>query len=259
MIAAILQARMSSIRLPGKVLKPILGRPMIGLQIERLKRLKSIDSLIVATSDHSSDDELELVCEELGVRCFRGSLDDVLDRFYQTALSVEPDHIVRLTGDCPLTDPAVIDRVTRFYLDGNYDYVSNTIAPTFPDGLDAELFSFEALKRAWQEAKLPSEREHVTPYLYTNPSLFSIGSYREEPDNSHLRWTVDEKKDLEFVSAVYEELYPTNPDFCMEDVLLLLQRRPELQALNEGIKRNAGSDSARKKDNEYLAKEESTI
>lgn len=254
MIAAILQARVSSSRLPGKVLKQILGRPMIGLQIERLKRLKSIDSLIVATSDHSSDDELALICGELGVKCFRGSLDDVLDRFYQAALTVEPDHIVRLTGDCPLTDPDVIDRVTRFYFDGNFDYASNTIAPTFPDGLDAELFSFEALKIAWQEAKLPSEREHVTPYLYTHPSRFTIGSYREEPDISHFRWTVDEEQDFEFVSAVYENLYPTNPEFDMEDVLALLKRRPDLLALNQGIERNAGSRSARMKDYEYLAK-----
>lgn len=248
MITAIVQARLSSTRLPGKVLKPILGRPMIELQLERLKGVKAVDNLIVAISNDSSDDQLESLCNKLDVQCHRGSLDDVLDRFYQAAITIDPEHIVRLTGDCPLTDCAVIDRVIEYYFEGNYDYASNTIEPSFPDGLDAEIFSFDALKKAWQEAELPSEREHVTPYLHKNKSLFKVGSYREEPDNSHMRWTVDEEKDFKFVSAVYETLYPDNQNFDMADIFALLERRPELLKLNDGIERNEGYTSTLKKD-----------
>lgn len=253
MILAILQARVSSSRLPGKVLKQILGRPMLERQIERLRRVTAVDQLVIATSSEASDDPLEKLCGELGVDCFRGSLNNVLDRFYQAALPHQPDHIVRLTGDCPLTDPDVIDKLVAFYLEGKYDYASNTIEPTFPHGLDAEIFSYQALMKAWQEATLPSQKEHVTLFIDSQPELFKIGVYKRSPDLSHLRWTVDEPEDFEFVSKVYEKLYPGNPEFTTEDVLALLQASPELSEINSHIDREAGLKKSLKEDQEFLA------
>lgn len=240
MILAILQARLSSTRLPQKVLKPLLGRPMVLRQIERIQRSKKIDELVVATSDEASDDPLEMLFNENGVNCFRGSLDDVLDRYYQAAILWDPEYIVRLTADCPLTDPNVIDDVISFYMNGDYDYVSNSVPPTFPDGLDIEIFKFSCLKQAWQEAQLSSEREHATPYIYNNPQKFKLGNYENTTDLSHLRWTVDEPEDFEFVEKIYKELYPFNPEFVMRDILKLLNKQPELLEINNMFARNEG-------------------
>ena len=242
MTIVILQARYTSTRLPGKVLKPILGKPMLSLQIERVLRSRMIDRLVVATSTNKEDDAIELLCNTINVRCFRGSLNDVLDRFYQAALPYHPEHIIRLTGDCPLIDPEVIDATIDFYRSGAYDYVSNAIAPdeTFPDGLDTEIFSYAALTTAWQEAVLPSYREHATQYIIQNPKRFRLGHYKNDKNLSHLRWTVDEPQDFELVTRIYEELYPVNPTFTSSDILALLQRKPELQELNRHIARNEG-------------------
>jgi spore coat polysaccharide biosynthesis protein SpsF len=240
MILAILQARLSSRRLPEKVLKSLLGKPMIIRQIERLKRAEKIDKLVVATSIESSDDPIETLCVEHDISCFRGSLDDVLDRFYQAAKIWNPEYIVRLTADCPLADPSVIDNVISFYMEGNYDYASNALPPTFPDGLDIEVFKFYCLEQAWQEAKLSSEREHATPYIYNNPQKFSLGNYENPIDFSHLRWTVDEPEDFEFVTKVYEKLYPDNPKFTMHDVLKLLNEQSALLDINNMFARNEG-------------------
>ncbi|MFZ5632098.1 MAG: cytidylyltransferase domain-containing protein [Bacillota bacterium] len=240
MIIGILQARVSSTRLPGKVLKHIMGVPMIIRQVERVLRAKKIDRLLVATSVDESDDPVEQLCREHGVQCFRGSLDDVLDRFYQAARPLGPDHIVRLTGDCPLIDPHLIDRVIAFHLQGGFDYTSNTVEPTFPDGLDVEVFRFSCLERAWEEAKLSSQREHVTLFIYSHPELFRIGSFKNGADLSSLRWTVDEPVDFELVTRIYEELYPANPEFTTGDVLALLEKNRWLKDINAGIQRNAG-------------------
>ena len=167
MIHGLLQARMSSTRLPGKTLKPLAGLPALLRQIERVRRARSITRLTVVTSTDPSDDALATLCGEHGVDVFRGSLNDVLDRFYRAAQLSQAPHIARLTGDCPLIDPEVIDAVAAFYLQGDYDYASNTVNPTFPDGLDVEFFKFAALEAAWKEAELPSEREHVTPFTYS--------------------------------------------------------------------------------------------
>jgi spore coat polysaccharide biosynthesis protein SpsF len=239
-LLAILQARTTSSRLPDKVLKPLLGVPMLLRQIERVRRSRHIDRLVVATSDDSSDDAIAALCGRDGIDCFRGSLADVLDRFYQAALRLHPPSIVRLTGDCPLADPAVIDKVIDFYRDGRYDYASNAVEPTFPDGLDVEVFSFDALETAWRETGRGAEREHVTLYIYRHPDRFRIGHFKMEPDLSRLRWTVDEPADFEFVTAVYEALYPANPAFTMEHVLAYLERRPDLAGLNSTIARNEG-------------------
>ena len=241
MILAILQARVSSTRLPGKVLKPILGRAMILRQVDRLARSVCIHQLVLATSDQPSDDPLAELCRVEGIPCHRGSLDDVLDRFHQAALAAgPPDHVVRLTGDCPLTDPTVVDQVIRTHLEQGNDYTSNTLEPTFPDGLDVEVVRFRCLVEAWREARLRSEREHVTPFIYARPDRYRLGSVVAETDRSHLRWTVDDPVDFQLVSRIYEALWEENPAFGTSDVLALLGRRPDLAELNSALERNAG-------------------
>lgn len=237
---AILQARTSSTRLPGKVLKPILGQPMLARQLERNLRSTNIDKLIVATSDQPDDQAVADLCKAVGVECFRGSLNDVLDRYYQAAAERNADHIVRLTGDCPLADPEVIDRVIEFYLNGDYDYVSNIIEPSFPHGLDVELFRFEALKTAWQEATLQPQREHVTPFICRQPDRFKLANFKHSQDLSHYRWTVDEPEDFELITAIYEGLYPTNPEFDMDAILHFLKDNPDLQKINQAFHRTPG-------------------
>jgi spore coat polysaccharide biosynthesis protein SpsF (cytidylyltransferase family) len=240
MILAILQARMGSTRLPGKVLKPILGEPMLFRQIERLRRCRSLGALIVATSTEPSDDQLVAACQERNISVARGSVSDVLDRFVIAMGASRPDAIVRLTGDCPLADPDVIDAVVRFFGEGDLDYASNVDPPTFPDGLDVEVMKTAALLRAHREAKLLSEREHVTPYLRNHPELFKLGCYRGATDLSGLRWTVDEPADFDFVSLVYERLYPMRPDFRLPDILALLRAEPAIATINSNFERNEG-------------------
>jgi len=254
-ILAILQARVTSSRLPGKVLKSILGKPMLVRQIERVLQSRRIDQLVVATSTDPSDDDLENLCRQINVSCFRGSLDDVLDRFYQAAKIRQPDHVVRLTGDCPLTDPEIIDAVIDFCLAGSYDYVSNATQPTFPDGLDVEIFRFSSLEEAWKEATLPSQREHVTPFIHRQPERFRIGHYRHTEDLPHLRWTVDEPEDFDLVTRIYEALYPINPEFRMTDVLALLQQRPDLAVINQKLERNEGLKKSLNEDRRHKAME----
>lgn len=253
---AILQARMGSYRLPGKVLKPILGRPMLDLQIERVKRSKTIDQLVVATSVNPEDRAIAGLCQRVGVDCFRGDPENVLDRFYRAAKQYKPEHVVRLTGDCPLADPSLIDDLVEFYLAHGCDYASNCHEPSLPDGLDAEIFSFSALEQAWKEAELPSHLEHVTPFIRSNPERFKIACYRYHTHLSHLRWVVDEPEDLEFVRRVYEALYPIKPEFGTEDILALLERKPELLKLNEGFRRNEGAMKSIKKDKQFLKRKQ---
>lgn len=240
MILAIIQARVLSTRLPGKVLKRILGKPMLKLQLERVLLATRIDKLIVATSVDPSDEKIKVLCEEMGIPCYRGDLDDVLDRFYQAAKTYDAQHVVRLTGDCPLIDPRVVDQVVEYYLAGGYDYASNTVTPTFPDGLDVEIFRFLALQKAWESALLPSEREHVTPFIRNHTDIFKIGAFRQDLDMSHLRWTVDEPEDFELVSLIYEKLYPSKPGFFTSDILDLLNTEPELIQINKCFERNEG-------------------
>lgn len=231
---------MSSSRLPGKVDREILGKPMLARQIERINRSTAIEKLVVATSTNPEDDTVEAIARDAGVECFRGSLNDVLDRFYQCALRYHPQWIIRLTGDCPLSDWRIIDAVAAFAIAGNHDYASNGKEPSFPDGLDVEVVKFQALETAWHEAVLASDREHVLPFIHRQDGRFSIGNYRNGEDLSGLRWTVDEPADLEFVRAVYSELYEANPDFAFADILRLLEKKPELATINGGFTRNEG-------------------
>lgn len=253
-ILGILQARMSSSRLPGKVLLPILGEPMLVRHLERLSRCRRLDHLVVATTTDISDDALAAVCEGRSVACFRGSLSDVLDRFVRAARPYRPDVVVRLTGDCPLADPVLIDEVIDFFETGGYDYASNCVPATFPDGLDVEVMRFTALEEAAFEALLPSHREHVTPFLRAHPERYRLGNVAGPVDRSHLRWTVDEPEDFEFVRCVYERLYLEKPDFTTQDILELLDREPALQAVNSKFERNEGARKSRQADAEYLAR-----
>lgn len=239
MILAVLQARTSSTRLPGKVMLPVAGAPMLARQIERLLRARRIDRLVIATSERSEDDCVADLARGAGADCFRGSLEDVLDRFYRAAENYMPKHVVRVTGDCPLADWEIIDACVDFTVAGSFDYGSNTLNPTWPDGLDVEVFTFGALRAAWREGKLLIEREHVTPFINRRPQRFRLGSFENATDLSALRWTVDEPLDYEFVCRVYDALYPTNPAFTTADVLCLLGAHPELAALNADLERNA--------------------
>lgn len=239
-IVAVLQARTTSSRLPGKVLADLEGAPMLARQIERVRRAASFSEFIVATSNDEFDDELAALCDSISVPCFRGSLNDVLDRFYQAALPYRPAHVVRLTGDCPMSDPEIIDAVVAEHLRSGADYTSNTQPPTYPDGVDVEVARFEALSAAHLEARLPSEREHVMPFITTRPDRFRLRNVAYQVDLSGLRWTVDEPNDLAFARAVYAALYSKKPTFGMQDILALLRDKPEVQAINTGIQRNEG-------------------
>jgi len=239
-VVAILQARVSSSRLPKKVLKPILGLPMLQRQLERLSLCNTIDELILATSNQASDDELQALASSLGVKCFRGNLDDVLDRFYQAAKSSNAIHVVRLTGDCPLICPEVVDKVVTHHLESGADYTSNIAPPTYPDGLDVEVMTISSLERAWKDSKLQSEREHVTPYIRKPESSFYLENVEGDKDLSHLRWTVDELRDFNFVVEIYSRLYLINPQFTTQDILSVIEKEPELLTINQNIERNEG-------------------
>ena len=241
MIMAIIQARMGSTRLPGKVLADINGRPMLWHVVHRVQSAKSIDHVVVATSVNPADDPVAGYCLDNGYRYFRGSETDVLDRFYQAAKQFKAETVVRITADCPLMDPLVIDKVVKTFLEGDYDYVTNTLRYTFPDGIDVEVFSFPALKTAWQEAKSPLEREHVTPYL-RNSGRFRICNVENEVDlsNRYLRWTVDEPSDLEFIRALYSKNGSGGLALSMDAILRLLDQKPELTKINNSIICNHG-------------------
>lgn len=240
MVTAILQARMGSTRLPGKTLMPIFeGKNALDLMLLRLKRSQRLERIIVATTTEREDDALAECCALANVACFRGDPIDVLDRYYQCAVAFDVrGTLVRLTGDCPLHDPEVVDQTINFFTEGGFDYAANTHPPTYPDGLDTEVFSFNALQRAWHNATLITEREHVTYYIYTHPDEFLIGNLSGGEDYSALRWTLDELKDLEFLKAVYAEF--GRADVCWQDVLKLLRQKPELLLINQDIVRNEG-------------------
>lgn len=226
---AILQARMSSSRLPGKVLSPLFGEPMIFRQIERLARARRIDRLVVATSTDGSDDALAEACAARGVAVFRGSLDDVLDRF-AGALDLFPEAktVIRVTADCPLADWTVVDEVIAHLETTGADYASNTPAErTYPHGLDVEVMRREALLDAWRDGRDPYEREHVTPYIYRRPETYRLEFVSCTPSLAHLRWTVDYPADLEFVRDVYARLYPADPAFGSDAVVALARNSSE--------------------------------
>ncbi|MBI5139839.1 MAG: glycosyltransferase family protein [Candidatus Vogelbacteria bacterium] len=240
-IVAIIQARLGSTRLPGKTLMTLGGETLLGHLVKRVKASKYVDDIIIATTTNERDDAIVRVAKEKNLNCYRGSENDVLDRFYQAAVAYGVKTIVRVTPDCPILDPEVMDLVIAKYLEGGYNYVSNTIRPSFPDGLDTEVFSFEALEKAWKEAQLASEREHVTVYITKHPELFRIFNVKHVGRNlSHLRWTVDTKRDYDFISKIFKSMPPKKDIFFMSDVLDLLAKNSDLIKINSGMNRNEG-------------------
>ncbi len=241
MILAILQARCSSTRFPGKVLAELHGAPMILRQVERLRLSARIDRLVVATSMDPSDDPLEELLRSDGIEVRRGPLDDVVERFRLVVDEFSPDHVVRLTADCPLADPGVIDEVIAVHVSDHADYTSNVLQPTFPDRLDVECITSFAFARLVGLPLTPSEREHVTLGIYGRPDEFSLRNVTQAPDRSSLRWTVDVPDDLAFVRDLYDRLYDGNPGFGQADILARLAVHPELQRTEHDLARNAGS------------------
>ncbi len=215
------------------------GKGALELMIMRMRHATCLDGLVVATTTLPEDDVLAELCATLGTPCFRGDATDVLDRFYRCAESFGArDVLVRLTGDCPLHDPEVVDAVVSFFQEGAYDYAANTHPPTFPDGLDAEVFSFAALQTAWHDVSTLVEREHVTYHFYTHPEKFKIGNLEWAEDLSDMRWTLDEPADLAFVREIYSRLGRYDAGFG--EILALLSGNPGLQSINQHIGRNEG-------------------
>ena len=238
-VVAIVQARMGSTRLPNKVMKPIGGIPMIELLLSRLSRAKDVDQIVVATSEGSRNQPLVEHVRKLGYACEQGSENDVLDRYVRAARAHEADVVVRVTGDCPLVDPALVDEAVRRFKAAGVDYFCNTDPPTFPDGLDIEVCSFQALEWASQEATKPFDREHVTPYL-REPGRFKIASMQQSQDLSKLRWTVDEQSDFEVIERVFQHFQP-RIDFSWGEVLELQRRQPDIFSTNQHLIRNEGA------------------
>lgn len=247
---AIIQARMNASRLPGKVLLDIAGQPMLVRVVERARRAELVDEVMVATTIDPSDDPVEALCQERGYLCFRGSAQDVLDRYYQAARLGKAEVVVRLTADCPLIDPGVIDTVVdAFFGERNsgtfasedlpWDFAANRLPPpwmrTYPIGLDVEVCSFQALERAWQEAKQTHQREHVMPYLYEQEGRFRVLVVDHDPDFGSLRWTVDTPEDLELVRLVYTH-FQGRDDFTWTEVLHLFEQNPDLVQINAGVR-----------------------
>lgn len=237
---AIVQARMGSTRLPGKVLKPILSKPMLWHIVNRLKQSKLIDEVVIATSVKKEDDKIIRFCNKNKIKCFRGSENDVLNRFYETAKHYQAEIVIRITADCPLVDPEIIDHTISTFINERLDYIaiatgagaSNKKVYRFPDGLDCEVFTFDALEKAHQNAKNELEREHATMYIWKRPKLFKQQQIESKIDYSYLRFTVDFDTDLNFVRKVYSNLYNQNPHFGLNDVINLIKTKKEILEIN---------------------------
>jgi spore coat polysaccharide biosynthesis protein SpsF len=236
-VVAIIQARMGSTRLPGKVLKDIHGQPMLWHVVERTRSAQALDEVVVATTIEPADDVIVTFCREHGVNSFRGSEQDVLDRYYQAADEYDAGAVVRITSDCPLIDPEVVDKTVRAFLLEQPDFASNCVDRTYPRGLDNEVMTFGALELAWREARQKYQRAHVTPYMYENPGQFRILSVTGDEDYSAYRWTVDTPEDLEFVRAIYART--GGREFLLSEILSLLEHEPELAEINRSVAQKA--------------------
>lgn len=234
-VVIINQARMTSTRLPGKILKTVLGKSLLEYQIERLQRVKLADELVIATTTNYTDDPIVELCDRAGVSYYRGSEEDVLARYYEAAKQHQADVIVRVTSDCPLIDPEIIDHVIQTYFDHQCDYASNSLERTYPRGMDTEVFSFESLSQAYSDAIAKPDREHVTPFLHQQPERFKIIPVLNSENYSHHRWTVDTQEDFDLIKNILEAIYPQQPHFTMEDCLNLLNAHPEWQSINVHI------------------------
>ena len=256
MIGCIIQARMGSSRLPGKVLmKSDNGMPILYHVINQLRHCSKVKNLVIATTTNQEDDEIEKFADNNSVNVFRGSEKDVLDRYFQCAKKYSFSTIVRITSDCPLIDPQIVDKVIERFFSGNYDYATNTLIRTFPIGTDVEVFSFSALETAWKNAQLPSEREHVTPHL-RNKGNFKTINVENDTNISNLRLTVDRIEDFELIKEILNNL-SINP-IHLENILELFSRKPELIEINKHINNNEGLDRSLKEDEEFIKKRENS-
>ena len=237
-VVAIVQARVGSTRLPGKVLKDLEGETVLSRVVGRLRRASQIHELLVATTDLPEDDAIVAECRKCSVQVSRGDRDDVLDRYYRAAQLAKAEVVVRITSDCPLIDPEITDKTIAAFLKSQPDYASNALERTYPRGLDTEAMSFKTLSRAWQEARQPYEREHVTPYIYEHPAEFAVLRVTGDEDYSAHRWTLDTPEDLQFVRSMYAKL-KEKPDFSWRDVLELVVREPELSEVNRSVMQKA--------------------
>lgn len=241
MLAAIIQVRIASRRLPGKVLKEILGKPVLSYQLEQLKSVSEIEQVIVATTTSPQDDPIAEWCEKQSVACFRGSEDDVLERFYQTASHYNADPVIRLTGDCPLIDPDAVKTAIECFITEKYDYVY--LGLTFAEGICCDIFSFQALETAYKNATLKPEREHVTPYLHNHPEMFKIKVLENKTDDSKYRFVVDEPEDFDVVKAIIESLSRKNSGpLYSKDIKEFLDRNPSILNKNAHVIRNEDYD-----------------
>jgi spore coat polysaccharide biosynthesis protein SpsF len=225
---------MGSSRLPGKVLMDLGGETVLARVVHRLRRSILVHQIVVATSMAEKDDAVVSECDRIQVQCFRGSEHDVLDRYYRCAETYVATVVVRITADCPVIDAKLGDATIQAFLDDPCDYASNALAPTYPRGLDVEVFTMAALSRAWRDARKPYEREHVTPYIYEHPELFRLVSVQADADYSHYRWTLDTAEDLELLRAIYAR-FSNQDEFGWRDVLRLVQHEPQLTRLNAHV------------------------
>jgi spore coat polysaccharide biosynthesis protein SpsF len=236
-IVTVIQARRGSTRLPDKVMLPLAGAPLLVRMAERVRAARLAGTVVVATTTDAHDDAVEVLCEAAGLTCFRGHPTDLLDRHYQAGRAYGADVVLKIPSDCPLIDPAVIDRTIARFLErpGTFDFVSNLHPPTYPDGNDVEIMPMAVLETAWREAEKPHEREHTTPFIWDRPERFRLGNVAWESgldySMSH-RFTIDYREDYEFIRAVFEELYAENPLFGLADILRLLEEKPEIYAIN---------------------------
>lgn len=239
----IVQARMTSTRLPGKVLLPLAGEPMLTRLVERLRRVQRADAIVIATTTNATDEPIATLCAQLNVPCHRGSELDVLSRYADAARLHGADVVVRITSDCPVIDPTLIDQVIAVFQESDSDCVSNMLPPTWPYGMAVEVFSAAALAQAHAEATLPAEREHVTPFLYAHPERYRLRNVTSPVDLSHHRWTVDTPEDYELVRRLFEALHPARPHFTQNDILAVLDAHPDWIAINQHIRQKPATES----------------
>ena len=235
---AIIQVRMGSTRLPGKVLKKLNGISVLECLCDQLNYSRLLNDKIIAMTSNSEDDVIVNFCESKGIKCFRGSVNDVLDRYHKCAKKFSINTIIRITSDCPLMDPQVVDDVIDFYLKNSYDYVNNFYKRTYPYGNDVEIFSLKVLEKVWEKATKPSEREHVTPYIYNNPDEFSLGWIENKENLSEFHWTVDRKEDLIFVQKIFKKI--SKRPILMKDIIDVIKEDPSLLEINKNTNPNEG-------------------
>jgi spore coat polysaccharide biosynthesis protein SpsF len=239
-VNAIIQARCGSTRFPNKIFTLIDGKPLIWHVVNRLKYATKIDDIIVATTVSEKDNKIEEWCKENNIHCFRGSEENVLNRYYSASQAFPSDYVVRITADDPFKEPKVIDAVITKLIEEGYDHVTNNLPPSFPEGLDCEAFKKSALDRSEKEAETAFEREHVTQYIYHHPEIFKIGNVCNDENLSYLRWTVDKDVDFEMVKAVYAHRNPANKGILlMDEILEILKTNPEIEKINSEVERSA--------------------